>query len=889
LPDFLNPPNPNRTFTLRTAEIAVLDRDAWDLYWDFSVILGIAKHLPKESVRAWQATETLRQMMNVTYAENRMTFPLARDIARRFLSAKTGEDEHFITAVGHCHIDTAWLWPFSETRRKCARSWASQIRYMEEYPNYIFVASSAQQYAWVKENYPSLFKRIQEQARNGRFVPTGGTWVEMDCNIPSGESLVRQFLFGQRFFLREFGKKCTEFWLPDTFGYSAQLPQLIRGAGMEFFLTQKLSWNLFNKMPSHTFWWQGLDGSKVISHFPPADTYCSVMSIEEVLKTVNDFKNKDKSKRTLLLFGKGDGGGGPTRDMLERLLRIKDVNGLPKVEVRTPYEFFQDLKKESNAFPVWVGELYFELHQGTYTTQAKNKLNNRRSEFLLRDVEFLATIAMIEKNSPYPSEQLDKIWKLTLLNQFHDVLPGSSIGLVYIDSNQHYAEIQRVGQQLFAQSLSTLLDVDSQAKEQTDSEVIAVNCLSWPRTEVVELPENFKGSQEGRNGRCLGIVHVGSMSVSTVTPQFVPSDTATIEQQHDGTLVLENVHLVAYFAPNGTLVSLIHKATQHEVIDPQLRAGNRFVLFEDLPFFWDAWDVMIYHTEKRKDILGDTASVEIIEKGPLRVSFRVKYKIGDQSSIVQIISLDATLPLLVFDVTVHWYENRKFLKVEFPLNVHNTYATYSTQWGHVQRPTHQNTTWDMAKFEVCGHHWADLSEYGFGVALINDCKYGYSTLGNMMRLSLLRSPKLPDDKADMGVHNIKFALYPHAGGIQEGGVIRHGYQFNEPLHVFQATGRGRPKELSYFTVDSANIIIEVIKKAEDTFDNSVVVRMWESFGGRGRATLTSHFPIKRVVKVNLLEEEEADNKNNNNLQLDGSHNVSFTFHPFEIITIKLIL
>jgi alpha-mannosidase len=895
---FLCPPTADKKFTLVQCEIVAIDNEVKDLLFDLQVITDMAKLLPAQSNRAWQATETARKMTNTIFVGDRTSYKKAKEIANEFLKLKNGQSQHTIYASGHCHIDTAWLWTYSETRRKCARSWSTQIRYMAEYPEYKFVASQAQQFAWMKENYPGLFKRMQDKAKDGKFVPTGGTWVEMDCNIPSGESLVRQFLLGQKFFEKEFGHKCTEFWLPDTFGYSAQLPQIIKGSGMEFFLTQKLSWNLFNKMPSNTFYWQGLDGTSVLTHFPPADTYCSEANVKEILYTVENFKNKDKSNETVLLYGRGDGGGGPRPDMLERLTRFRDLDGMPKVEMSTPFEYFKKVKSTADDIPTWVGELYFELHQGTYTTQAKNKLYNRKNEFLLRGVEILATIANLEKHAEYPAKELDYLWKQLLLNQFHDVIPGSSIGAVYVDSNEHYAEMKEKGEALLKQTLHTLtteasLTEAAQKLMVSHANAVAViNTLAWARQEVVELPESLgkHAKQMSRNNKPLGVVSalpVG-VKVEKIDESHVAPVTFTVQNDKSGNklLVLENSELRAQFKVDGTLVSLVHKATGRESIElsQSNHGANHFVLFEDMPFFWDAWDVFVYHTEKRHEVVAEGQDFNIVEQGPLRVGVEFNYKLGEHSQMKQYVTLDAVSSRLEFNCSVEWHENRKFLKVEFPLAVHNDFATYSSQFGHIRRPTHRNTSWDLAKFEVCGHHWADLSEYGFGVALLNDCKYGYTTENNVMRLSLLRSPKLPDETADMGHHYFKFALMPHEGDIFQANLVQHGYNFNEPLIVMSAANKD-VRDISYFNVDKNNLVLETIKLPESHSANEVIVRVWESFGGRGTATLNTCFAFDRVAECNLLEEDVASDKSN--VVSFDAKTVTFKFKPFQVLTFKL--
>ncbi len=461
---------------LRQAEIAVFDRAAWDLHWDLRVIADMAQYLPAETPRGGQALYAANEMVNAILLDDCSTWPAAREIAARFLAARNGDGQHNLSAIGHAHIDTAWLWPIAETKRKAARTFASATRAMDDYAEYKFACSQAQQLDWTKELYPALYSRIQEKARTGQFIPVGGTWIEPDCNIPSGESLVRQFLYGQRFFEAEFGARCEEFWNPDVFGYSGALPQIMKLAGIEHFLTQKLSWNQFNKPASHTFIWEGIDGSQVLTHFPPADTYNSVANVKEVLFNVSNFKDHERARESYLLFGYGDGGGGPTTAMLEQLRRMTDVDGLPRTQIRTARDFFGRCAADIRDPLVMVGELYFELHRGTYTTQARNKRFNRMSELLLRDTEILAALAAVTLGSAYPAAALEELWKVVLTNQFHDIIPGSSIHEVYEDSTREYALVLRDAAALRDAALAALLPAHAQA-----GNVAAFNTLGFPR------------------------------------------------------------------------------------------------------------------------------------------------------------------------------------------------------------------------------------------------------------------------------------------------------------------------------------------------------------------------------------------------------------------------
>ncbi|XP_067041919.1 alpha-mannosidase 2C1-like isoform X2 [Acropora muricata] len=797
----INAPDPAREYTLTMTEVAVFDAACYQVLMDLTVIIDLAKNLSQENPRAFQALYTANDIVNACQdLSDRTAFKRAHEVALAFLKQRNGDSQHEVHAVGNCHIDCAWLWPVAETVRKCGRSFATAVRLMEKYPNFKFVCSQAQQLEWVKLHYPGLFEEVKVFAEKGQFIPVGGTWVEMDGNIPNGESFIRQFLVGQNFFQKEFGKVCEEFWLPDTFGYSAQLPQIIRGVGMKYFLTMKLSWSLINKFPFHTFKWEGIDGSRCLAHFPPADTYESRGDAADVLKTVKQLKDKGQVHASMLLYGHGDGGGGPSEKMLEMLQRMEDVDGCPRVKLSSPENFFTSVEsRDAEKLCTWVGELYLELHQGTYTTQARIKQMNRQSELLLHDAELLAALAFIvgDKNPDYyPSEEFHRIWKLLLLNQFHDILPGSCIKQAVDDALSSYNDVLGSSRRIADESCARLISELNSGKKDCATKPLLVNTLSWPRTGVVAIPcelwellsiaeRSSMNKQSSNEGKMLVIASVPSMGISNlihsqiqpVAPVFLSFD------KMEGSVILENALLRVEIVRGGLVRSLIHKASGRETFKVGY-SGNQFILFDDMPLFWDAWDVMPYYLESRKLLL-PTSSEEfkVLEEGPLRASVEFSARISEKSSLKQVISLDADVPYVKFHTKVDWHENRKFLKVEFPLDVRAMNATYEIQFGHLQRPTHCNTTWDWAKYEVCGHKWADLSEHDWGVALMTDCKYGYSTHNNVMYISLLRSPKAPDEEADMGSHEFSYAVLPHSGTIQSSGVIRHAYNFNQPISV----------------------------------------------------------------------------------------------------------
>ena len=759
--DSIQPPSPNRYFTLFKAEIVAVNLQARQLYIDFWIVGDAAREFPESSWESHKALQLCNQVMDTFVAANGSQDSIIE--CRIILSDYIGnvnsskvydtDKEHLIYAIGNCHIDTCWLWPWAETKRKVARSFANQCDLIDRYPEHRFVASQAQQYKWLEQLYPAIFDRVKAKVKSGQFQPIGGSWVEHDTNMPSGESLSRQFLYGQRFFESHFGERCRTFWLPDTFGYSTQLPQLCRLAGMSRFFTQKLSWNNINNFPHTTFDWVSLDGSQVICHMAPANTYTADAHFGDVSRSLSQNKSMDQDATAVLAFGKGDGGGGPTWEHLEKLRRCRgmsDTTGLlPRVKMGDSVEdFFDQLEKKAvngTKFVTWYGELYFELHRGTYTTQANNKRNNRKTEIMLHDIEYLATLATIQDTSyKYPKKDLDQIWENTLLCQFHDCLPGSAIGMCYDDSDELYEYGFKTGKKLIDDALS-VLGFSCRSSDNVGF-LSALNTLPWPREEVIQLPET---NGLGVPKYALARGDTGIISLDTLSPKNVKS-TASIQEIRKGVFQLVNAQYKVQ-VEGGSITSLVDIEADREIIAKGGKA-NQLVIFDDKPLYWQAWDVEVYHLETRKELPPGTS--HIVEQGPYKVSLVTETKISEESWIKTTISLAASIAdqpsYIEMASEVEWRETMKFLKVEFPVDIVNTEASYETQYGIIRRPTHYNTSWDMAKFEVCCHKWADLSEHGYGVSILNDSKYGFATSGNMMRLSLLRAPKAPDAHADMG-------------------------------------------------------------------------------------------------------------------------------------------
>uniref|UniRef100_A0A8C6E982 alpha-mannosidase n=1 Tax=Moschus moschiferus TaxID=68415 RepID=A0A8C6E982_MOSMO len=738
--------------------------------------------------------------------------------------------------------------------------------------------AKAQQLEWVRSHYPGLHARLQEFACRGQFVPVGGTWVEMDGNLPSGESMVRQFLQGQNFFRQEFGKMCSEFWLPDTFGYSAQLPQIMRSCGIKRFLTQKLSWNLVNSFPHHTFFWEGLDGSQVLAHFPPGDSYGMQGSVEEVLKTVTKNRDKGRTNHSAFLFGFGDGGGGPTQIMVDRLKRLCNTDGLPRVQLSSPEQLFSALESHSEQLCTWVGELFLELHNGTYTTHAQIKKGNRECERILHDVELLSSLALARSAQfLYPAALLQDLWRLLLLTQFHDVVTGTCIQLVAEEAMCHYEDIRSHGNTLLSAAAAALC-----AGEPGPEGLLIVNTLPWKRTEVLALPRPG-------GAHSLALVTVPSMGYApaptpTSLQPLLPQQPVFVVQETDGSVTLDNGIIRVRLDPAGRLTSLVLVASGREAI-AEGAVGNQFVLFDDVPLYWDAWDVMDYHLETRKPVLGQAGTLAVGTEGGVRGSAWFLLQISPNSRLSQEVVLDVGCPYVRFHTEVHWHEAHKFLKVEFPARVRSPQATYEVQFGHLQRPTHYNTSWDWARFEVWAHRWMDLSEHGFGLALLNDCKYGASVRGNVLSLSLLRAPKSPDATVDVGRHEFTYALMPHKGSFQDAGVIPAAYSLNFPLLALPAPGPAPAAAWSAFSVSSPAIVLETVKQAETSPQGrTLLLRLYEAHGSHSDCWLHTSLPVQEAVLCDLLERRDPTGP-----LLLRDNRLKLTFTPFQVQSLLLVL
>lgn len=867
--------------------IRVVDAKLKQLYWDVEYGNLLVKAMDIGDPSYHTMLRALNEVVNTYRRGDAKTIKACRQILETAFSDLHGEAAHTIWPVGHSHLDTAWLWPVEITKQKMVHTSSIQLGLMERYPEFTFVHSQASQYEWVEKKHPKLFKRIKDAVKRGQWDVTGSMWVECDCNVPSGESFIRQILYGKRYFREKFGEETKDLWLPDVFGYSAALPQILRKFNIEAFLTQKISWNQSNKFPHNTFMWQGIDGSQIWSHFPPADTYIGNCEPGEILRSVKNHKDHGRSDESLYLYGWGDGGGGVTERHIEFLRRGRKANNLPVLmEKKRAKDFFATAPKESKDLAVWVGELYLEFHRGTYTTQAANKKNNRECEFLLRDAELLSCFAPHFPAS-YPASALENNWKKVLLNQFHDILPGTSVNEVYRVSDAEYAEVKaEVGQIVESNLRAITVMVDTSKMNYPvalfhNSAVSAQVSMPWDQDFV---PQSV--ITDGEAVPCQLVDDFGEQRVIFTTPQAALSNVAVadfseksvpvLHRLKTGNRKIENNFLAVRFDNHGNITSLRSLEDGYEV-GPQNELLNVFQLFEDKPLFWSAWDVDPYIFETGRDLL-KSESFEIVERGPVRMAAELTKTFGS-SRIRQRISVGDS-PGVRFDTWVDWHEEDKMLKVAFPLNLNVSRATYEIQCGYLDRPTHRNTSWDAAMFEVCAQKWVDMSEGNRGVTLINDCKHGHDVKGSLLRLSLLRAPKAPDPMADMGTHRFSYLLMPHYGPFQLAGITHHAMAFNTPLrHAKLEKHEGENATLpGLISVDNDNLVIQSIKRSEA--GDAIIVRLYECHNTRGTAELNC---VRPVVSAALCDLEEE-----NDVELDlvkGS--VQFAFKPFEIITIKL--
>lgn len=885
-----------------------VDDEVEKLYWHLRTPLEVANLKEPDELARIHLLQTLNEAVSLVSFH----LPYGEDFlesvreATAYLEKKLygkREMEATVSAVGHTHIDVAWLWRLRQTRDKTSRSFATVLKLMEEYPDYRFMSSQAQLYEFIRQEHPAIFARIRESVRQGRWEPEGGMWVEADTNLSSGESLVRQFLVGKRFFRNAFGADCKILWLPDVFGYSAALPQIMKQCGINYFMTTKISWNEYDKLPYDTFLWRGIDGSEVLTHFISTmdtvkeekdwiTTYNGDLNPSQVIGCWQRYQQKDLNRDVLFAFGHGDGGGGPTHGMLERGRRMHmGIEGCPKVEFQFARDYFDRLQKDiagRKRLPRWVGELYFEHHRGTLTAQASAKRWNRRSEFLYHDLETLESLVNLDHLSSYPSAALLEGWKVILLNQFHDILPGSSIREVYEDSQKQYEDLHRTGGRMLEKALQQASRRVGLARDS----LLLFNTLGFSRREVAEMqrpqhtcfllrdPQSgavlpwqktfdgkiiFTSPEVPAKGYCAISVEAGEQRQTTPL-------TATLREMHTPFFDLT-------FDEAMQIASLIDRRTGRSVA-PQGEPLNRLIVYEDRPFEHRAWNVQAYYTEKFW-VLSDVSHAEVLECGPVRAVVLVERKFL-HSVIRQYITAYAELDRIDIRNEIDWDDSYLLLKADFPVDVNAVKATFDIQFGNIERVTHENTLWDFAQFESCAHKWADLSDNSFGLAVLNDCKYGYSAKDGHIALTLLRSANDPQPKQDCTHHTFTYSLYPHAGPAAISRVVQEGYSLNCPLYtMFSNAQKGAwPERFSLACVDADNIILETVKRAEDS--DALILRLYETWNRATDCSIRFGRLMEMAAQCDMMEENEAL------LQVEGNR-LRLHFRPFEIKTLKVRL
>ena len=833
--------SPDPLYRVRHMDLAVFEPEVFELSLDLEVLLELQAELPETSPRRKRILQALDDALDVLDLQRIVqTAGDARAQLADVLAAPADASAHRIAAVGHAHIDSAWLWPLRETVRKVARTTSSMTTLLEEQPQFRYGMSSAQQYAWMKEHRPEVYARIKAAVAEGRFLPLGGMWVESDTVMPTGESLVRQFSHGQRFFEREFGIRSKGVWLPDSFGYSPALPQLMRRAGFEWFFTQKISWNQRNVFPHHSFDWEGIDGSRIFTHFPPMDTYNSQLSGMEVAKASRQFKENRVATRSIAPVGWGDGGGGTTREMTGKATRLADLVGSARVEWIHPDEFFDAAKAELPDPAVWVGELYLELHRGTLTSQHATKALHRWAEQALIEAELWASTAAVRLGAAYPHDELDRLWETVLLHEFHDILPGTSIAWVHREA---------------VSVLSGVLD-DARALSSASRAALAGD----GDVELVFTPTSTG-------------VAPGARALGAAPDPGTATGSVSLTETGSG-FRLENDLVTVAISPEGLITSAIDKASGRETI-PAGKSANLFQLHQDFPNMWDAWDIDKYYRNHVEDLTAVSSISASVDDGVATIVVERPFSV---SSLRQTITLRPGSRTVLLRNEIDWHETEKLLKLAFPLDVFARETAAETQFGFQRRVTHVNTSWEAAKFETSMHRFVLVQEDGgFGAALVNDSIYGFDTARDVdgddvtttVRLSLLRAPRFPDPDTDHGTHEIQVGLVI---GADAAIATAEGIALNAPSTVVRGANEVEP----LVAVSGEGIVVSSVKLADDR-SGDVIVRVYESLGRRASGSLSIGFDHGGIREVSLIEDELESPRTGEALSL----------RPFEVRTLRI--
>lgn len=844
-----DPKEEGRRAVVGRSTFGVWNEDAYQLWLDVSTLTMLMHELPEDSLRAARIADGLEAYTRLVdfeqpAAARRADYRRARELLRPLMACRNGSTAPCMAAVGNAHLDLAWLWPMQETRRKTARTFAAQLRLLERYPQYRYIQSQPAAYEMCRAHYPSLYARICEAVREGRWIAEGAMYVEPDTNMPSGEALIRQLVFGKRFFRETFGVESRLLWLPDTFGYSAVLPQLLRGCGVDYLVTQKIFWsyNEGDAFPYHYFTWKGMDGSTVTSFLPTSYTYrtdpkelCGVWKSRVQKRDLEDF---------LIPFGYGDGGGGPCRDHVEFALRQRDLEGAPRVEMTSPVDFFERLDRKGGPKHTWDGELYFNAHRGTYTTQAAVKKNNRRSEHALHHLELWGALAML-RGMRYDMQEAERLWKALLLHQFHDILPGSSIARVYEEANEAHRALQRDAGQRTQAARSALV-------EQAEG-VTLFNGLGFAREEIVSVPDAFACGAQTAEGEPVAVcggearVMVPAMGAVSLVPAQAQPAMAAVHARETGTgAVLENECVRVEITRQGQIVS--YRLNGREMTCG--RPMNVLRMYRDVPRLFDAWDIDSNYREQESEV-SVSESFEVVRAEGLSAGVRWTGRIG-HSTLSQTITLRAGSPVLEFDTCVNWQELHRLLKAEFPVDVRAENALHEMQFGFVERPTHRSRSCDQQRFEVCNHRYTALCDNGHGCAVLNDCKYGVGVEENSIELTLLRAAAAPQMRSDQGEQRFRYGFTAWSGPFANSPVVQQAAAFNDPIVVQP----GRLARFSAFRTDCANVIVDTVKPADDA-SGDIIVRLYESKKADTAYHLLSDLPVCSLVPCTMLEEDRG--------------------------------
>ena len=866
--------------TLGVCTFGIWNEDAYQLWMDADTLKQVLDKLDPNSLRAAKIAEALEKFTLVVDFEQDeagriASYRAGREALKPALEAKNGSTAPVFYAIGNAHIDLAWLWPMAETHRKTERTFAAQLRLLEEYPEYKYIQSQPAAYEMCRKYYPELFQRIKKAVKDGKWIAEGAMWVEPDTNMASGEALIRQLLYGKKYYKEEFGVDSQMLWLPDTFGYTAALPQILKSCGVRYLVTQKIFWsyNEGEQFPYHYFYWEGMDGSKITSFLPTSYTYRTDPS--ELISVWENRSQKRDLDAFLLPFGYGDGGGGPARDYLEYAEREKDLEGCPKVKQENPITFFKEMEKEGGPKHTYTGELYFSAHRGTYTSQAMVKQNNRRCELSMRELEFWSTLAAL-KGKAYPAEAVERLWKEVLLHQFHDILPGSSIARVYQEAEKAFHAILDESHELTEKALQSLTE--------GENGITVGNSLGFAYETVLELPESFAAGAKTKEGKEIptekigdkvyGLAELPAYGMVSLVPteeQTKAEDEVVLTQKGD-TYILENRQEKAVVDGKGEVISFVLKASGREFAAEPM---NRFHLYKDVPRLFDAWDIDSNYKEQEITAAEDV-EVSVLQAGSLRSVLKVTGRISN-SSFVQYIRLDAESTRLEFETVVDWKELHRLLKVAFPVCIFAENGINEIQFGYVERPTRRSRIYDKDRFEVCNHRYSALCDQVHGAAVLNDCKYGISMNENALELTLLRAAAAPEMHADNREHHFTYAFTAWEGSFADSDVVRQGYELN----VKPVVANGTVNAFSMFGVEKNNVILESVKLAEDG-SGDLIMRLYESKKAAVHTALFTTLPVVQAWSCTMLEEKETE------LVVEDK-SISLDFRAFEIKTLRLKL